>query len=66
MNKDLITWLVFVGFIWVVFAIGLSHSEKTKLSIKEIELKALQAQVDKKYCKGEVIYSGSKEGFLGK
>ena len=61
MNKDLVAWLIFVTVIGIVFAIGLTRSEEYHVEMRRIELKALQAQVDKKYCEGEVTYPELRE-----
>jgi len=40
--------------------VGAAHEVRKN----HLELKALQAQVDKKYCEGEVTYPQLKEEFL--
>jgi len=48
-----------------LLAIGMfAWGESKELNRHEIELQALQAQVDKKYCEGEVTYPQLKEEFL--
>ena len=62
MNKMNATF--FVGCMMLMFAIGGTLGDYGAKKEHQIELKALQAQVDKKYCKGEVTYLQLREEFL--
>jgi len=47
---------LFIGCMVLMFVIGGTFGDYTAKKAHQIELKALQAQVDKKYCEGEVTY----------
>ena len=48
----------------MMLVIGGTLGDYNAIKRHQIELKALQAQVDKKYCVGEVTYPQLKEEFL--
>lgn len=56
------------NWLWLAVITGMMFADvwiQVDINNKHVlELKALQAQVDKKYCKGEVTYLQLKEEFL--
>jgi len=53
--------LVLITIAYVTLVVAFAWGEMTERNKYKVELKALQAQVDKKYCKGEVTYLQLKE-----